>query len=161
MQKTFSSVGFELILKYISPGGTPEYITIARAEAEQDEWTELSNEHFKIDIPEGSRDLALAVKTKKMTCDIYIDNAYAAVEGTKPVSGLNAAPFSELPGDINCDGAIDVFDLVPLRKAILEMIADNAAVPANSDVNNDGDVNVSDLVCLQKFILGAEKLRPE
>ena len=161
MQKTFSSVGFELILKYISPGGTPEYITIARAEAEQDEWTELSNEHFKIDIPEGSRDLALAVKTEKMICDIYIDNTYAAVEGTKPVSVLNAAPVSELPGDINCDGAIDVFDLVPLRKAILEMIADNAAVPANSDVNNDGDVNVSDLVCLQKFILGAEKLRPE
>ena len=159
MQNTFSSVEFELVLRYISPGGTLQSITIAKAEAEQDEWTELANEHFKVDIPQGSRDLTLAVQTTRKTCDIYIDNAYAAADGTKPLSSINAAPASELPGDINLDGVIDVFDLIPLRRAILEMIANNVPAPANSDINNDGDVNVADLVCLQRFILGADDLK--
>ena len=158
MQNTFSSLKFELVLRYISPGGTPEYITIAKANAEKDEWTELANEHFKVDIPQGSRDLTLAIQTIMTTCDIYIDDAYVAVEGTKPMFSINTVPDSDLRGDINRDCVIDVFDLISLRRAILEIIASNAPIPANSDINDDGDVNVSDLVWLQKFILGAEKL---
>ena len=61
-------------------------------------------------------------------------------------------------GDINKDGIVDVFDIIPLRRIILDLLAGKGSYLYRADVNSDGMVNVADLVCLQRFILGAEKL---
>ena len=149
---------FWLELEYITPGGEVAYLPIVKATAAKGEWTDLSNACFTLDIPEGSKELKLFVETVPGYEDIYIDDVYVGVSGAKPLSQLNATPVSDLIGDINCDGVIDVFDLAPLRKGILNMIIGTAKAPANSDINGDGDVNVADLVLLQRYLLGAEKL---
>lgn len=54
-----------------------------------------------------------------------------------------------IAGDLNSDGIIDVFDLVKLRKTIIQ----GKSLP-NSDLNNDNLTNIADLVKLQRFLIG-------
>lgn len=54
-----------------------------------------------------------------------------------------------LLGDINSDGSIDVFDIVAMRKCIL-----NGDKSTENDLNRDGAVGLADLIKLQRFILG-------
>ena len=147
-----------LELEYITPDGELTYLPVVKATAAKGEWTDLSNACFTLDIPKGSKELRLFVETVPGCEDIYIDDFYVGVSGAKPLSQLNTDPVSDLIGDINCDGVIDVYDLAHLRKGILNMITGTAKAPANSDINGDGDVNVADLVLLQRYLLGAEKL---
>lgn len=55
-------------------------------------------------------------------------------------------------GDINGDGAVDLRDLVRLKK----YIADNGteAVAAAADLNNDSEINSADMICLERYLLG-------
>ena len=55
-------------------------------------------------------------------------------------------------GDINGDGAVDLRDLVRLKK----YIADNGtdAVVAAADLNNDSEINSADMICLERYLLG-------
>jgi outer membrane protein assembly factor BamB len=54
-----------------------------------------------------------------------------------------------MPGDVNCDGAINVFDIDPFVLALSDPPAYSAAYPDcdrdNADANEDGDVNVFDI----------------
>lgn len=54
-------------------------------------------------------------------------------------------------GDLDRDGRVDVFDLVLLRKCVINGDDDEAA-----DVNADGEIGAADLVRMQRFLLGAE-----
>ena len=111
---------------------------------------------------EGFRSSGTAV-LKDIHIGIGADNTPVQVKSNPYYDPQAASDVSEpyahtdLRGDVNCDGAIDVFDLTPLRKAILRVIFDDGDVPESADVNDDGDVNVADLVCLQRYLLGAEK----
>ena len=158
MQDSEPSEEMELMLEYRDRNNETNYIVIDKKAVKKGEWTELSHPYCELNIPEGAKDLVLFIDSFDDICDLYIDNVYVAAEGTKTFSSPDKTAVSDLPGDINCDGAIDVFDLAPLRRGILNMIVDNAAAPANSDVNKDGKVNVADLVFLQRYLLGAEKL---
>ena len=53
-------------------------------------------------------------------------------------------------GDINFDGAVDGFDLVVLRKQLLDIIK---ADKVQSDIKGDGGVDILDLVHLKKIIV--------
>ncbi|HOO15638.1 MAG: hypothetical protein KBH81_00360 [Phycisphaerae bacterium] len=54
-----------------------------------------------------------------------------------------------LPGDANCDGAVDTFDIDPFVLALVNPTAYRAEFPEclieNADVNHDGTVNVFDI----------------
>ena len=58
-----------------------------------------------------------------------------------------------LPGDVNEDGNVNVFDLVKLRKYLLDK---NTEInEQNANINSDAQVNIFDLVALRKLLLSA------
>ena len=158
MQNTFPSEEIYLILQYTTQSDVTNYRVIDSATAKCGEWAKLSRPFYKLEIPEGSRDLTFFIDSAEECCDIYIDDFFIGVKGLKSFSDSSSLYSSELLGDINCDGAVDVFDLAPFRRGILSMIVSGSAAPANSDINGDGSVNVADLVLLQRYLLGVEKL---
>ena len=158
MQNTVPSEEIYLIFQYTTPSGFTDYRVIDSTTAKCGEWTKLSHPFYKLEIPEGLRDLTVFIDTETDCGDIYIDNFFIGVEGLKSFSDSSSCYSSELLGDINCDGVVDVFDLAPFRRGILSMIINCSDPPANSDINGDGNVNVSDLVLLQRYLLGVKKL---
>ena len=73
----------------------------------------------------------------------------------KPVSGsLSSAPAdtaakAALPGDINGDGTVDVYDLQYLYEYCCDnSIITNPVILARLDVNGDGKVNISDVAAV-------------
>ena len=59
-----------------------------------------------------------------------------------------------IPGDINGDGAVDIYDFTQMRKAALEGDADRFAA---ADINGDDNIDADDLDLLKKFIMGEIK----
>ena len=60
-------------------------------------------------------------------------------------------------GDVNLDETVDSFDMIALRRMILNGLGDASRMNVslfNSDVNLDGKVNIADLILLQKYLLG-------
>ena len=55
------------------------------------------------------------------------------------------------PGNINGDDEIDLFDLIRLRRYIVD--SDNVEVFAQPDTNGDGEVNLFDLIRLRRYIV--------
>jgi len=53
------------------------------------------------------------------------------------------------PGDLNCDGAVNVFDIDPFVLALTDAAAYTDAYPDcnidNADINGDGEINVFDV----------------
>ena len=61
-----------------------------------------------------------------------------------------------IPGDINDDKRVDVFDMVLMRRALIEIPTDQREVLA-ADVNGSGSIDEADAVLLQSFLLGKVK----
>ena len=73
----------------------------------------------------------------------------ATVTETEPTTTVTEAPTAFL-GDANDDGAVNMKDVLTLRKQIADMdVVYNAQ---NSDVNEDGEVNMKDVLMLRKFL---------
>ena len=172
-QDSETSTTLKLTLQY-NASGQANYDKVAEISAPKGEWVDLSNTSYT--IPDGATDLVLYVEAPDSLTDFYIDNAFGAVKNTPALEDLGTHTISDpvtepttgsteskkgIRGDINGDGVIDSFDLAPLRRGILKMMAGSGTVPENSDVNGDGSVNVADLLLLQKYILGIEKKFPD
>jgi hypothetical protein len=67
---------------------------------------------------------------------------------------VNNFSFYGLSGDINGDREVDIFDILRLRKALIQQTDLSGLGLSNSDLNNDSETTVSDLLLLQKFMLG-------
>ena len=69
------------------------------------------------------------------------------------------APFTllpeDLPGDVNGDEAVDILDLVRLRKYLSGV--STVIWDANTDLDGDGTVGAQDLILLRKLLVGAEQ----
>lgn len=59
-----------------------------------------------------------------------------------------------LTGDVNCDGLVDVLDIVACINYILGQNP-QPFCPENADVNNDGIINILDIVALVAIIVGS------
>lgn len=57
-------------------------------------------------------------------------------------------------GDINGDRIVDSFDMVLLRRAVIQQTTNT-----EYDINNDGKVNIADLVVLKNFLINGEKYK--
>ncbi len=79
---------------------------------------------------------------------------YWAGEGQKfyirPVGG----EYSFIRGDLNFDGAVDIFDRVIMQRGIISGFDETMSVIADADGN--GTVNTADLVLLSEFIAGKD-----
>lgn len=62
-----------------------------------------------------------------------------------------------IPGDLNCDKHVDVFDMGMYRRFITGSKNLTGEALANADINGDGLQNVADMVMLQEFLLGKIK----
>lgn len=64
-----------------------------------------------------------------------------------------------IPGDVNSDKKINIFDSVELKKSIIISEAEPAALAPHAsagDVTGDGFITVDDLIQLNKFLLGKD-----
>lgn len=61
----------------------------------------------------------------------------------------------QVPGDANCDGEVDVLDVVTIINYILGFNPDPFC-PENADANEDGDIDVLDVVTTINIILSGE-----
>ena len=79
-----------------------------------------------------------------MTLEIYPENA------PEKVQSVDFSVYSSnLLGDLNNDGTLNILDIVILANLIL---ADDSSNPAG-DLNNDGSQNILDIVLLINIIL--------
>ncbi|MBO5163665.1 MAG: dockerin type I repeat-containing protein [Ruminococcus sp.] len=62
-------------------------------------------------------------------------------------------PESQWRGDVYEDGVIDAYDMVELRKKLLNGTESDWDAK-RADVNGDGEVGISDMVMLQKYLMG-------
>lgn len=60
--------------------------------------------------------------------------------------------LNRISGDVNNDGAVDVFDILRLKKYLAEMDVD--IHEKQSDVDASGEVDVLDLILLRKYLAG-------
>ncbi len=68
---------------------------------------------------------------------------------------LYGPPEVLLPkGDANMDSSVDVFDLIIMKKALLNGEELGYSAQKLSDVNGDGTFNIADIVSLQRFLNG-------
>ena len=72
--------------------------------------------------------------------------------GTDPVfacsanTGANNEPINHWPLDLNDDGKITVFDVVPFIPALSRYVGETPAATSNLDFKNDGRINTFDVV---------------
>ncbi len=163
LDSDLDSQKLSLSLQYTNTAGETSYAHIADATAVKGYYVQLANPSFK--LPEGS-DYILYVETAEGTDNFYIDEAIVAKDGTKidgpaemevPTQATTEKPTSApsekfILGDVNLDGVIDAFDLVPARSGLISGFT-NATSEKAADVDQNGTYNVNDLVILSKYIL--------
>lgn len=59
-----------------------------------------------------------------------------------------------VPGDLNCDKHVNVFDMCIYKQFIAGSISLTGEALANADINGDGLYNIADMVMLQDFLSG-------
>lgn len=143
-----STEEFKLTLQYTDAEGTTAYDGIATAKVTAGQWVQLANPSYA--IPDGASDLIIYVETIDTETSFYIDEAIAASAGTE-ING--AKPLVFTPGDVNCDGIIDVFDMILMREAVTTGL-DNKNFAKAADIDKNGTIEISDAVQLEQYLLG-------
>jgi len=97
----------------------------------------------------GSFPLSIATADLNMdsTPEIIVSNW--DVEGLRIIHNFLPVGESEIQGDLNGDGVIDVLDLIVLVNMIL-----NGEYSIIADLNEDGVVNILDIIIYKNIILG-------
>lgn len=146
---------FYMKLQYTDANGDTQYSTIAEGTAIKGEWVQLANTNYL--IPSDASNMQLYIETADTVNNFYIDEAIGAVGGTVI---LGAGESQEIiPGDINGDKCIDVYDMIAARKGIINGF-DSTASALCADVDQSGAFDSADLVLIQKYILGLIKEFP-
>ncbi len=136
---------FKLTLQYADATGTVKYDNIATKSASAGNWIQLSNTSYT--LPSDGSSFEIYVETSETTIDFYIDEAFAASTGAPP------KPAGIIPGDIDSDGTIDVFDMVLMRKGLVSGFTDNNSKKA-ADIDKNGTPEINDAVQLQQYLTG-------
>lgn len=131
-------------------------------------------------MPDSNITLFNQVKENTYTVDFYVNDNYIVsktyyegekIEAPLPPPGGKNIIWRDLPltmpnenivvygyiptlGDVNCDGSINISDVIFAMKAVINPDMLNRTQMQNADVNRDGILNVSDVIMLQKFIIG-------
>lgn len=136
---------FKLTLQYTDTSGTVNYDNIATVKASAGNWVHLSNKEYT--LPSGASSMEIYVETTDTTTDFYIDEASAASAGAPP------KPAGIITGDVDCDGTINAFDMVLMRKGLVSGFTDNNSKKA-ADIDKNGTPEMNDAVQLQQYLTG-------
>lgn len=106
----------------------------------KDKLLEIAN-YAEISVKRGNNDLT--------TGNLRTGDAVTIISGdeTKTLAVV-------IYGDCTVNGAIDIFDLLDVRKHILKDITLTGAYAKAADVNKDGVIDIYDLLMIRKHILG-------
>ena len=97
---------------------------------------------------------------------VFVRWAMGTTDGSVTYCGWNlddieiwgVVPFQFMLGDMNCDGAVNVFDIDPFVLAMTDQAAYEAEYPEcvyeNADVNGDGSVNSFDIDGFVALVIG-------
>lgn len=141
---------FHFTLSYEDSEGETHYEKITTGVLTKGKWSQLANTNFK--LPAGASNMQIYVETGKSTCDFYIDEAVAATAGTV-IFGAPKALNPSRPGDVNCDGSINAFDVVFARQGLANGFT-NPLFEKSADADRSGTVEINDLVLIQEYALG-------
>jgi hypothetical protein len=89
--------------------------------------------------------------------DFWIDDLYLG--DACDIKDKHAKKVHSVYGDVNRDNAVDIYDILTLRRLLLS--AEDYSINFYQDVNGDCKLNISDLVALTQFVLGKTKQIPE
>lgn len=94
----------------------------------------------------------------KMKVVAFVSNYDSKSNSNCGVLNAESVKFAEkrtvLPGDVNDDGEVNVFDVVALAEVIL---SGNGNIDSEAaDMNHDGDINVFDVVAISEQILNGK-----
>lgn len=159
-QKSGENVKFMMKLEYTNADGETSYSEIASVTAPSDTWAQLINKNYK--IPEGATNAKIYIETEESLTDFYVDEVIGAVGGTgiagegqpaltQPTTPGVTPTDKVISGDLNSDQKVDVYDMVEMRKLLVNSFTD---APASADTNGDGEFSVADAVALQQYLLG-------
>ncbi len=141
---------FYLKLQYVDSSGETQYATIDELKAVKGEWGQLNNTSYL--LPADASDMQIYVETAEGTVDFYLDEAIGAVDGTGISGAGKPSSSSNIKGDVNNDGIVNVFDLVSAKKGLISGFG--SLSESNADVDGNGKTELSDVILLQKFLLG-------
>ncbi|MGN0585065.1 MAG: family 43 glycosylhydrolase, partial [Ruminococcus sp.] len=126
---------FYMKLQYTDSEGNTQYSTIAESKAVRGEWVQLVNTNYM--IPEDASDMYIYIETADSTNSFYVDELIGAVGGTG-IAGEGSLEFEIIPGDVNCDGSINIFDLCTAKAGFINGF-ENKIQQAAADVDGNGD----------------------
>ncbi len=90
-----------------------------------------------------------------LTPGTLYDVELRTVCGTGIYSSTVAGTFTtKLLGDVNCDGVVNVLDVIVLTNYIMGTQASTPCILEGGDLNGDGQINVLDVVSLINIVLG-------
>jgi hypothetical protein len=87
------------------------------------------------------------------TGDVTFYGAFVISQPNVFVSSMTVQEGSALTGDANCDGLVNVLDVVSIANYVMGLNPEPFC-PENADVNGDGIINTLDLVLTVNLILG-------
>ena len=114
------------------------------------QWTNIRGLFFDFQH-DNFRNYSIIFNADDTNVDFYIDD-FISSAGSADDMAIQTFD-AENRGDLNGDGAINSFDIVLCRKALLTSTG-NSHIEDGGDVNGDFRTNVSDLVLLTKYVLG-------
>lgn len=142
-----STEQFYMKLQYTDSKGDTCYSTISEATAIQGEWVQLFNKNYQ--IPADASNIYIYVETADSTFNFYIDEAIGAVEGT---SIIGAGSKKIIPGDVNSDGIINVFDIMIAKRGFKnDNLSKSSQICADADQSGEFDEN--DISLIEDFLL--------
>lgn len=122
----------------------------------------IGNESFELNtrlkdiyIPDSVTEMGKNIFNKYSNPVIHCTNGSAAMKyALENGYAFDAEGYEGITGDLNCDNAMNMKDVLTLRKYIAGI---RTKVNINTtDVNGDGAVNIKDVLKLRKLIAGIE-----
>ncbi|MGN0621904.1 MAG: endo-1,4-beta-xylanase [Porcipelethomonas sp.] len=139
---------FYLKLQYTDANGDTQYDKIAEGTGIRGEWIQLANRNYL--IPSGASDMSIYVETAETTNNFYIDEAIGAVAGTYILGAGESKDI--VPGDINFDGVVNVYDLCMAKRGLMNGFSGKAAELA-ADADQSGVTDITDIQLICDFLL--------
>jgi len=112
-------------------------------------WQNEDGKFISLDheVPVGANGISLG--------EYYGTSSGTTVPGQVTTTTTTTTAPAMIPGDLNKDKRVNLFDALEFKKYIIGHATLSIAAYPECDVNSDGAISVADLVALNKYLIGA------